>query len=222
MFKGFSKKTIEFLLALRENNNKPWFDEHRNDYVNYLRMPFLELVKALTPDMLSIDHFFDITPGKSISRINRDIRFSKDKSPYRPNMWLSFKRQYADWKMEPTFYFELAHDSYRFGMGFYNMPKETLEKLREMIDTKNPRFMEIFRIYQEQDLFEIAGDSYKRCLNPSLPEDLLEWYQKKELYFVCNKKLEDLIFTPQLAPFLADAFHQLEPFYHFFVALRNE
>ena len=153
MFKGFSEKTVDYLNELKFNNNKQWFEENRDKYRKYLIEPMKELVNELAPFMMSIDPLLEVTPKKSISRINRDIRFSRDKSPYRSNMWISFKRVYKDWKNEPVYFFEIFPDYYRYGMGFYNIPRDTLYKLRGLIDEDNKEFKEIHSIYKKQSIF---------------------------------------------------------------------
>ena len=80
-FNGFSPKTLKFLKGLEVNNNKTWFQKHRADYEEYVLQPLRDLVTYLGDFMLVIDPCFEITPAvnKTISRIYRDTRFSKDK-----------------------------------------------------------------------------------------------------------------------------------------------
>ena len=214
MFHGFSQETIDFFFQLRENNNKQWFHEHREEYQKYVQEPFKELVMEMGPMMLSIDPQFEIAPRRAISRINRDIRFTRDKSPYRANRWISFKRLALDWKVEPVYFFEVFPEFYRYGMGYYNVPREVMDRIREMIDARKHKFMKIHKLYKSQDVFTMEGMKYKRILNKELPEDLNEWYQRKELTFVCNR-MDDLIFRPELVDALFNDFKRIEPIYHF-------
>jgi uncharacterized protein (DUF2461 family) len=94
-FKGFSPKTLKFLRGLKANNSKAWFQAHRADYEEYALQPLRYLVTDLGDFMLDIDPYFEITPSvnKTISRIYRDTRFSKDKSPFRSTVWFTFKNQ---------------------------------------------------------------------------------------------------------------------------------
>lgn len=221
MFKGFSEKTVDYLNELKFNNNKQWFEENRDKYRKYLIEPMKELVNELAPFMMSIDPLLEVTPKKSISRINRDIRFSRDKSPYRSNMWISFKRVYKDWKNEPVYFFEIFPDYYRYGMGFYNIPRDTLYKLRGLIDEDNKEFRKIHSIYKKQSIFTIEGDKYKRIINPDLPDELKDWYQRKEICLICNREIDNKLFSKELADDLVYGFKVLEPIYSFFLKLRN-
>lgn len=221
MIQGFSIETVKFLYELKENNNKQWFDENRDRYRKVLLEPMQQLTLVLGPHMLSIDPLLEINPRRAISRINRDVRFSRDKSPYRPNMWIAFKRIYQDWKAEPVYFFEIFPDYYRYGMGFYSIPRETLHKLRDMIDEHSKEFKRIHDLYKNQSTFTIEGEKYKRIINPDLPADLNEWYQRKEIYLTCNRDIDKRLYSPELAEDLISGFKLLEPIYRFFLKLRN-
>src|SRR4030043_86595 len=94
-FQGFSRKTFTFLRDLGRHNDKAWFEAHRAVYEEYVLQPLRDLVSDLADFMLGIDLSFEVEPvvGKTISRIYRDTRFSKDKSPFRDHMWIAFKRE---------------------------------------------------------------------------------------------------------------------------------
>lgn len=128
-FEGFLPETLEFLGNLEANNNKVWFEMHKQEYQEHLLQPLQDLVVDLSGFILTIDPYFETTPAinKTISRIHRDTRFSRDKSPYRSTMWITFKRSRKDWKDAPAYFFEISPDSYRYGMGFYSASKGTVE-----------------------------------------------------------------------------------------------
>jgi uncharacterized protein (TIGR02453 family) len=220
VFNGFSQETIDFFFQLRENNNKEWFHAHREEYQKYVREPFKALVNEMGPMMLSIDTQFEIDSRRTISRINRDIRYTRDKSPYRANMWITFKRLSLDWKTEPVFFFEIFPEYYRYGMGYYITPRSTMDEIRSMMDREDERFTEIRKLYKSQDVFTIEGAKYKRLFNKEQPEDLKEWYRRKELIFVC-KRMDDLIFKPQLIDVMYNDFKLIEPIYHFLSGLKH-
>lgn len=92
VFNGFSPATLNFLRNLKANNNKLWFENNRQDYQTLLMKPLRNLVIDIGPFMLSIDPYFEVLPAinKTISRIYRDTRFSKDKTPYKTSMWINF------------------------------------------------------------------------------------------------------------------------------------
>ncbi|OUM94599.1 MAG: hypothetical protein A9Z00_10470 [Thermobacillus sp. ZCTH02-B1] len=221
-FRGFTERTIQFLRDLRENNAKEWFERNRPVYERELLEPMRDLVADLSGVMLTIDPEFETRPavGKTISRIHRDTRFSRDKSPFRDAMWITFKRRAGEWTDAPAFFFELRTDGYRYGMGFYSASKDTMDKLREWIDEEPDDFRRVTAFYGRQKTFAIEGECYKRVLDPDKPASVLEWYQRKNIYLACNREIDELLFSPKLADELAAGFTMLGDLYHAFWKLR--
>lgn len=151
MFRGFSRASIAFLRELKANNNKQWFESHKGDYHALLLTPLKELVAALGDFMLSIDPNLEVTPSvnKTIARIHRDTRFSRDKSPFKTSLWITFKRPQKDWQDAPAYFFEISPASYRFGMGFYQATPNTMAKLRELIDKDPKQFKKVISCYKK-------------------------------------------------------------------------
>jgi uncharacterized protein (TIGR02453 family) len=88
----FSRETVLFLRELGRNNHKAWMDENRERYRTAIVEPFRELLERLTPVARKLNRRFVVSGrvGENFSRINRDIRFSMDKAPYRTQMYLFF------------------------------------------------------------------------------------------------------------------------------------
>ena len=192
-FSGFSPHTIRFLRDLSLHNDKTWFEQNRGDYEKYVLSPMRSLVTALSGPMLAIDPYLETSPsvGKTISRIFRDTRFSSDKSPFRSNVWMTFKRPAKRWQDAPAFFFEITPASNRYGMGFYSASKETMDRFRQSIDA-----------------------------DPDKPNELLEWYQRKNLYLVCNRPIDDRLFQTSLADDLCEGFGTLAELYRYLLELR--
>lgn len=222
-FNGFSKDTIKFLGDLRSNNNKPWFEAHKGEYERSVLEPLQNLVKEIGPFMLTIDPDFETRPrvDKTISRIYRDTRFSHDKSPFKNTTWITFKRPIKDWKDAPAYFLEIAPDSYRYGMGFYSATKETMDRLRRIIDEKPKEFLKAVSFYSKQHDFVMEGEKHKRVLNSGISEEMQEWYQRKNLYLVCNKEIEECFFRKELADDLISGFRLLAPHYHYLWRLKE-
>src|SRR5437867_3106418 len=88
----FTQETFRFLRDLEANNRTEWMHENRPRYDDHVVKPFRRLLEALTPGVLMLNPLFCTSgrTGQNFSRINRDIRFAKDKSPYRAQMYLMF------------------------------------------------------------------------------------------------------------------------------------
>lgn len=84
MFEGFPRQSVEYLKELKANNNRDWFEEHREEYNSLFVEPALQLIEALSPVAASLDppHRAEPKINGSLRRIHRDTRFSKDKTPY--------------------------------------------------------------------------------------------------------------------------------------------
>jgi len=220
IFNGFSQESLDFLRDLKANNSKGWFESHRGDYEQHLLLPLRALTAYLTPLMLSIDQDLITIPARVISRIHRDTRFSRDKSPYKNTLWLTFKRPLSDWQDAPAFFFELGADSWRYGMGFYAATKETMDRLRQLIERKPSEFEQMIAFLAGQDRFDVEGEQYKRLINPAVPGHLRSWHQRKSVYLVCNRQCDRQLFGRELLSELITGFSLLEPLYHSFSKLR--
>jgi len=215
-FDGFSSATFQFLRNLRDNNRKEWFELHKQDYQNDLLKPLQALTAGLGPFMLSIDPDLEVTPAlnKTISRIYRDTRFSKDKSPYKTSHWITFKRLRREWKDYPAFFFEISPSSYRYGMGFYSASRQTMDNFRKSIDSNPRAFLSVISFYSSQKNFTIEGEEYKRPLKTDIPKEFQDWYNRKSLYLVSNQQIEGNSIDKKLITDLMRGFEIIAPFYH--------
>jgi len=198
VFEGFSHGTIEFFAGIMINNDKAWFDEHKKDYEQYVLNPLKDFVTDLIPTMIKIDPEFEARPEKCIPRINRDIRFSKDKSPYKTSMWLSFKRGGKEWMGYPGYYFEINANGYGYGMGFYDASKETMDNLREIITGDKKQFDKAIKFMKEHDGFGLGGEMYKKPLRDDLSADVANWYQRKSVYVLCDRPIIEDVFNRKI------------------------
>ncbi len=216
-FNGFSQETFDFLREVEIRNSKEWFEKNRAVYNAYVLIPLKNLVTALTPAMLAIDPQFETTPAvnKTISRIFRDTRFSRDKRLFRGNLWITFKRRVKDWKDSPVYFFEIFPDWYRFGMGYYSASRATMDAIRERIDENPEEFLKVISCLKNQNFFEMIPDHYKRKLPSQHNEEIEKWYQCRSFYLTCNRDRDELLFSRELVDELSFAFHTISPVYKF-------
>lgn len=214
-FTGFTQTGLDFLQNVKIHNSRQWFAENRTIYDNQLVKPFRALVEELTPTMLQIDQWFETKPaiGKTLSRINRDTRFSKDKSLYRDRLWLTFKRPSKDWKESPCYFFEIDPEGYRYGLGYYCVPKQTMDIFRDEINQDHNKFLQVINCVKKP--FELYGESYKRPLVKDLPPKIANWYNRKDIgVLASSNQIEDL-FSKNLIQKLSKGFKQLIPLYDY-------
>jgi uncharacterized protein (TIGR02453 family) len=134
-FAGFPKETLRFLTALRKNNDKHWFDAHRSDYEAFYLAPAMAFVSAIGPRLAKIDRGVHAEPrvNGSIMRINRDVRFSKDKSPYKDHLDLYFWCGEEKGWDSSGFFFRLTPDAVMLGAGMHGFSPPTLARYRKAV-----------------------------------------------------------------------------------------
>lgn len=213
-FKGFTPATIQFLNDLKENNYKEWFEEHRQIYENELVKPFKELTSTLTPTMYNIDPQFEFRTHRILSRIYRDIRFSKNKEPYKTCMWMSFQQPTKEWEKMPGFFMELNADGYFYGMGLIGPKKKDMDNIRESIAYDAEEFRKQTQPILERG-FIIGGEEYKRPLENNLSEYFQPWLQRKGLYVGKNRPIGEEVFKKEFADIIKDDYESLTWLYNF-------
>jgi uncharacterized protein (TIGR02453 family) len=143
----FTADTLRFLRGLARNNAKPWFEAHREDYQRHVREPIGELVDELAIRMRSFAPEMTGDPKRSVFRIYRDVRFSKDKSPYKTHAacWFYHRDGHGRVGREAEggsagFYFQVAPGASFTGGGLWMPPRRDLNRLRGAIAADPRRF----------------------------------------------------------------------------------
>jgi len=136
----FTKDGLRFLTDLRTHNAKPWFEENKERFETGLREPGVRLVADLEPLLKKISKHFVADPkphGGSMSRIYRDTRFSKDKSPYKTALFFHFGHVRGTEDATPAFYFHVEPGASTIGGGIWHPATPLLENIRRAI-VKSP------------------------------------------------------------------------------------
>ena len=163
-FDGFPKKTLKFLNDIERNNKKEWFDAHRDDYERYYKEVAREFVEAMVERLPSLSGALtgEAKINRSIRRINRDIRFSPDKRPYKNHLDFHFwAGRYRNRRV--TLFLRLYVKSLVLAAGRYKLDKTELEAYRQAVaDNRTGR--ELLRIVRKMRRagYEIGGRHYKR------------------------------------------------------------
>ncbi|MGE4282056.1 MAG: DUF2461 domain-containing protein [Magnetospirillum sp.] len=213
-FRGLPVGLTRFLGELAANNERQWFVDHKAEYEALVRDPLRALVAALAETVLKIDPAFDVDPrGGAVSRIYRDTRFSRDKSPYRINQWICFKRPGQGWQERPAFFLEIGPAGWRHGMGCYAAPPAVTKTQRAAILARPGRFLAAMNAALAAG-FGVEGEAYVR---PKLPEGLdpvlAQWISRKSPYVACTRPVEPLLSSPELVEELRQRWQALEALY---------
>lgn len=150
-------QTLRFLTQLKTNNNKPWFDAHRAQY-EAARIDFSNFIQLLIEALQKSDTTITgLTSRDCLFRINRDIRFSKDKTPYKANFGASIKRGGRK-SAFAGYYFHLEPGQSFVGGGLWMPETAALKNMRQEIDYN---WDEFGAILQDKNFKKIYGDLYK-------------------------------------------------------------
>jgi len=119
---AFTRETFRFFKDLGCNNSKAWMDANRERYQSSIVQPFRRFLEELSPAVLKLDSRFDVSgrTGPNFSRINRDIRFARDKTPYKTQMYLKFSVPVPDNGETGQLYVGLSADSVTAGFRIYS------------------------------------------------------------------------------------------------------
>jgi uncharacterized protein (TIGR02453 family) len=176
----FTEDYLHFFIELAGNNHKNWFDENRKRYETSVKKPFYAFTQHLIDKLAKKDAAFaDLQSKDCVFRINRDIRFSKDKTPYKLMCSAVVAPNGKKSKAVNGIYFELSPEHVRAYGGIYEIDKEDLEAVREGIAANMDEFRSIYESKIFKKTFgEILGEK-----NKILPAHLKEAAQDESLIF---------------------------------------
>lgn len=150
-------QTLKFLSQLKKNNNKPWFDAHRAQY-EAAKIDFSNFIQLVIDVVQKSDTTITGLTAKDCQfRINRDIRFSKDKRPYKENFG-AFICRGGKKSIYAGYYFHLAPGNSFIGGGLWQPEPANLKKVRQEIDYNWEEFNSIIK---NKNFKKIYGDLYK-------------------------------------------------------------
>lgn len=141
----FTRDTFQFFSELARNNRKVWMDANRERYQQFVVKPLRRLLEELSSAVLQLDSRFDTTgrTGANFSRINRDIRFAKDKTPYRAQMYLKFSVPLPDEGETGQLYAGISADAVTAGFRIYcgsKRKESALGKIAELHALAQPKW----------------------------------------------------------------------------------
>ena len=215
MFTGFTDETVQFLMDLKFHNSTEFFHNNHDRYVEVVQRPFYELIGDLAPEMQKIDPLMETRPHKCLSRIHRDTRFSRDKSPYRDHHWLLFRHMAEPREKSLFYYFEFGPDRLSWGLGIWGENRELMDLYRKRMRADPDRFLSlIIGMNLPRHHLLLGGTSYRRMeVPPEIPETLRSWYMMKEMYIGKHRPSYRLAFSEQLGRQVLRDFRTLAPMY---------
>lgn len=220
MFTGFTDETVDFMWGIRFNNERPWFEAHKEIYLQSFYRPMKalgeELYDAMRADWPDLDLVLKVT------RIYRDARRLHGRGPYKESLWFSIEQPMEPGMDRPSFWFELAPEGWSYGMGYWVSRPVTMAKLRARID-RDPAAMEaLMEKLEGQTEFQLETKDYAKPRAQAPSEGLKPWYQAKYFSIGHREKLTEELFSREIVERLKEGYQFLMPFYQYFVTLSGE
>lgn len=205
-----------FLHNLGKNNNREWFAEHKTEYENDVRIPFIKLIGDLRDALISNKIQLKDRPEQIILRINRDLRFSKDKTPYHTLLKAIFVSKGRK-SGEAGFYMGIDAKHLHVGGGLYQPPASRLQSIREHI-LKNPTSLQNIsnlKIFK-QLLGNISGEQAKRLKQPFQAElERLPTLANKEFIAMAEVPVDQFSKARNQTKFILKYFMAVQPLVDF-------
>jgi uncharacterized protein (TIGR02453 family) len=215
-----SKESFQFLQQIALNNNKPWFEKNRSRYEK-ARTEWIAVVGKVVEGILKMEAIPEKEPAKYVQRIYRDIRFSKDKTPYK-KFFSSIIDRGPENRKCPV-YLQIQPGRSMMGGGIWDPPPETLKKIRQEIDYNPMGLKKIIHSKEFLKYFgQISGTKLARPPkgyegdNPNI--ELLKFKQ----LFVQRFFDDELVLSKQLVPEIIKTYKAALPFFHFFDVAMGE
>ncbi len=208
----------EYLGELEANNTRAWFQENRTRYERDVRGPFTDLVAELIYRLKAIEPRIAMEPRDAIFRIARDLRFSREKTPYKPWMAAALVPGGRRNGRAPGFYFAVRWDGVHVGGGMYEPDRDVVPRIRRAIAADGARLARALRGKAYRELFagELLGERLRR-----LPAELAAaaakypWVANRQWYYYAEYYDPVHVTRPDLAEWLVEHFRAALPLHEF-------
>jgi uncharacterized protein (TIGR02453 family) len=225
VFTGFPKDFFAFFRELKANNNRPWFEDNKPRYRDSVQAPMSEFIAAMAPQVKKISRHFVCDPrpnGGSMFRIYRDVRFSKDKRPYKENAGCYFRHAGGRDVHAPGFYMHFAPADVFFGGGSWMPEPDALAKIRGAIAAKPSAWKKIAADTAFKKTFgTVQGDALSRPPRGFAPDHPLIADIKRKSFFAMHEADQKLAQSPKLVGDVAAAFKAASPLMKFLCAAQG-
>ncbi len=222
-FSGFTKETVRFFEGLGRNNNREWFEAHRETYDKHVMEPAKAFVVAMGEKLRTAIPRIVAVPqvNKSIFRLNRDTRFSQDPTPYKTNLGLYFWEGTV--KMEsPGFYVHLEPPDLFIGGGAYMFSDTLLARFRRAASDPvlGKELRKVVMELEKHEGYELGGKHYKRVpAGYDADSPNAELLKHNGLHSGCESGIPAEFFSDRLVGYCFERFEPLFPLHRWLMKL---
>ena len=172
----FSRGVFDFLKELEANNNKEWWEDNKDRYVNTIREPALDFIEEFGEKLKRISPHFvadSRSNGGSLMRPYRDVRFSKDKTPYKTNVGIHFRHARGKDVHAPGFYVHLEVGQNFAGVGMWTPETPVARKIRQAINDDPAGWKKVAHAKAFDDIWSLGGhdEDYLKRVPKELDQD---------------------------------------------------
>ena len=216
-FGGFPKQGLAFLRSLKRNNTRTWFEKRKDEYEQLVKLPMQSLISDLRPPFRSFAPEFDVNPKRSIFRIYRDVRFSKDKRPYKTNVAAHFVLRGKPKGVSGSgYYLNIEPGEVYAGAGIYMPAGDQLKKIRRAVAERSEEFLEIVNERSFTKMFGgLEGETLVRVPAGYSPDHPMAAYLRHKHFFVGRSWPESRCLTARFVDDVAKTFETATPLVHF-------
>ena len=207
-----------FLSELKKNNNRDWFQDNKERYENDVKDPLLTFIAVFAERAPEISSSIMVIPrvsGGSLFRIYRDMRFSKDKTPYKTGAGLHFRHKRGKDVHAPGYYLHLEPGEVFAGCGIWKPNTETVTKIRTKIANHPEQWLNIIQDKKFKKTFTLGGDSLIRPPKGFDPDHALIEDLKRKDYLASIVLNEKIVCQPDFLDYYVELCKTAAPFMEF-------
>jgi len=214
----FTPQTITFLRSLAKHNNRDWFEQNKSAYEDAVRLPSLQFITDIADDLAVLSPHFMAQPkkvGGSLMRIYRDVRFSRDKRPYKTNIGIQFRHELGKDVHAPGFYVHIEPNECFVGVGIWRPDSTALGKIRDRLCEQGEQWLLTSNDKVFKKHFSLGGQS---LTNPprgyAKDHPLLTDLKRKDFIAISALSINDVLST-QFKKTVCDRFLVAAPYMQF-------
>lgn len=214
----FTNESLKLLHQLAQYNHRDWFEQHKSDYEVTVRTPALQFITDIADDLAAISpHFLAQAKkmGGSLMRIYRDVRFTKDKRPYKTNIGIQFRHALGKDVHAPGFYVHIEPGDCFVGVGIWRPDATALGKIRDVIAEQPGKWQSAISSKHFKNLFELSGDSLTRPPRGYAKDHPLLHDLKRKDFIAITPLDEDQVVSPHFKKLVLDRFRAADDYMHF-------
>lgn len=217
-YRGFTRDCLRFLQELAANNNRDWFQEHKERYEQDVLDNALLFIQNMQQPLAEIAPSFVALPtrvGGSLMRVYRDTRFAKDKTPYKTNIGIQFRHEQARDVHAPGYYVHIDPDQVFVGVGMWRPEADALRRIRERIAARPAEWRRAVDGKDFRRYFLLGGESLSRPPRGfDKDQQCIEDIKRKSFIAMREFEVDDCL-KPRFQKSVETSFRKAEPFMRF-------